>query len=213
MTFGDVLRFAMEPKTSTGVETMCSWIERDASEEQMWAIYNEWKRASGRQCSGDALSDLLAECKALVANGASREKVVEAIREAVEHPEPVALMRRNLCIILREAWKQKNSAVNAPGPQANTGFVYLMESGGYFKVGQTRELHGRLQQITTLMPHPVRVLAVIHTSQPDREERYWHTYFASYRMNGEWFALHQEHLEEFARAALKGGALSGDDYR
>jgi Meiotically up-regulated gene 113 len=79
------------------------------------------------------------------------------------------------------------------------GVVYLLKYGAYYKIGMTRNLSRRLDQLATQMPERPELIHAIHTDEPEMVEQGFHGLFAGKRKNGEWFALTQEDVEEFCR--------------
>ena len=77
------------------------------------------------------------------------------------------------------------------------GIVYMLESGGNYKIGMTTNLGRRITEIGTLMPDPLVVAHQIHTNRPEAIEAHWHRRFASKRKKGEWFALTEADIAEF----------------
>lgn len=75
------------------------------------------------------------------------------------------------------------------------GFVYILHSGGSFKIGRTNDLGKRITQISPIMPHPVELVHSIKSEDCLELESRLHEHFSSKRLNGEWFALTQEDVE------------------
>ena len=82
---------------------------------------------------------------------------------------------------------------------AEYGFVYLLKSGRYYKVGHTRDLGRRRYDLAIQLPDPVREEHTIRTDDPAGIERYWHERFAERRKNGEWFELTRADVAAFKR--------------
>lgn len=79
------------------------------------------------------------------------------------------------------------------------GFVYLLKSGKYYKVGHTLDVGRRRYDLAIQLPEPVSEEHVIATDDPVGIERYWHQRFADRRKNGEWFELTRADIKAFKR--------------
>jgi hypothetical protein len=79
------------------------------------------------------------------------------------------------------------------------GFVYLMRSGRYFKIGRSNAAGRREREIALQLPEKANTVHVIRTDDPPGIEAYWHKRFESKRKNGEWFELDREGVSVFKR--------------
>lgn len=71
----------------------------------------------------------------------------------------------------------------------NAGYVYVVESGGRFKIGISENPKTRIQALRTGSPYGIHEIALIKTTRYRELESELHTLFADRRMKGEWFAL------------------------
>jgi hypothetical protein len=79
------------------------------------------------------------------------------------------------------------------------GYVYLLKSGKYYKVGRSNAPGRREYELTIQLPERVVTVHTIKTDDPIGIERYWHQRFSERRKNGEWFALRREDVSAFRR--------------
>ena len=87
----------------------------------------------------------------------------------------------------------------AGADDARHGFVYLLKSGRYYKIGHTLDVGRRRYDLAIQLPEPVTEEHVIRTDDPVGIERYWHSRFADRRKNGEWFELTRADITAFKR--------------
>jgi hypothetical protein len=79
------------------------------------------------------------------------------------------------------------------------GFVYLMKSGRYFKIGRTNSSGRRERELAIQLPERAETVHVIETDDPVGIERYWHRRFVDHQKNGEWFDLPVADVKAFKR--------------
>lgn len=79
------------------------------------------------------------------------------------------------------------------------GFVYLMKSGKYFKVGRSNSSGRRNYELNVQMPEEVILIHEIKTDDPIGIEAYWHKRFGEKRKKGEWFDLDAKDVSAFKR--------------
>ncbi|MFH0971115.1 MAG: GIY-YIG nuclease family protein [Candidatus Micrarchaeota archaeon] len=89
-----------------------------------------------------------------------------------------------------EATKQKEEEV---------GFVYLIKSGKYYKIGRTNSIGRREWELALQLPEKAKLIHSIKTDDPTGIEAYWHKRFEAKRANGEWFDLSATDVSSFRR--------------
>ncbi len=83
--------------------------------------------------------------------------------------------------------------------EVDSGFVYLIRSGHYFKIGRTNAVRRRERELALQLPERADTVHVIRTDDPVGIEAYWHARFGSKRKNGEWFDLATSDVNAFKR--------------
>lgn len=90
------------------------------------------------------------------------------------------------------------------------GFVYVMESGGYYKIGWSLQPPTRRAHIQSANPLPVTLIGVIEGSRTIEAE--WHEAFADKRVRGEWFALTEEDVAHVLHESFGTDNLDHQQY-
>jgi hypothetical protein len=79
------------------------------------------------------------------------------------------------------------------------GFVHLMKSGRFHKIGRSNSAGRREYELRIQLPEPLTLVHAIRTDDPPGIEAYWHNRFAAKRKNGEWFELDAADVRTFKR--------------
>ncbi len=79
------------------------------------------------------------------------------------------------------------------------GYVYLMKSGRFYKIGKSSSVGRRHYELSIQLPEKLSVVHKLITDDPSGIESYWHKRFESKRKNGEWFELSQQDIKAFKR--------------
>jgi len=84
-------------------------------------------------------------------------------------------------------------------PEPEFGFVYLLKSGRYFKIGRSNSAGRREYELAIQLPQKAIKIHEIRTDDPAGIEAYWHNRFAAKRRGGEWFDLDAADVNAFKR--------------
>lgn len=77
--------------------------------------------------------------------------------------------------------------------QPAEGFVYVMEAGGYYKIGWTHS-SPRKRRSAVQMSCPLKVTLVGVVEGTRADEHAWHEKFHDKQVQGEWFQLTEEDI-------------------
>lgn len=97
------------------------------------------------------------------------------------------------------AMQNKTNASRTASDADSDGFVYLLKSGRFYKIGKTNHAGKRERELALQLPERASMVHSIKTDDPDGIERYWHQRFADKRKNGEWFDLDRQDVAAFRR--------------
>jgi hypothetical protein len=95
--------------------------------------------------------------------------------------------------------KPSDADAAASADDSTIGFVYLLKSGRFYKVGRSNSAGRREYELGLQLPEPVRTVHTVRTDDPVGIEEYWHKRFHTKRVNGEWFQLDPRDVAAFKR--------------
>lgn len=97
------------------------------------------------------------------------------------------------------ALKPEVPEADAKPDTSNDGFVYLLKSGRFYKIGKTGAVGMRERQLQIQLPEQARTVHSIKTDDPSGIEAYWQRRFEAKRKNGEWSELSAQDVAAFRR--------------
>jgi hypothetical protein len=99
-----------------------------------------------------------------------------------------------------ESYAPRNKlAPDTAQEQETIGFVYLVKSGRFHKIGKSNAFGRREYELGLQLPERAKTIHVIRTDDPTGIEAYWHKRFEAKRKNGEWFELGAADVNAFKK--------------
>jgi hypothetical protein len=95
--------------------------------------------------------------------------------------------------------EKKEKEVDSEESEPQFGYVYLMKSGRYHKIGRSDCVEKRNYEIGIKLPEELKTIHKIKTDDPIGIEAYWHKRFEAKRKGGEWFDLSGSDVKTFRR--------------
>ncbi len=101
---------------------------------------------------------------------------------------------------LCSGYPEDNEPENSePTTEEGNGWVYLLKSGKFYKIGRTNNLARRRGQLAIQLPESLEIIHQIRTDDTAGIEAYWHKRFETKRKEGEWFELSSHDVRAFKR--------------
>ncbi len=94
---------------------------------------------------------------------------------------------------------RNETRVESAETEADLGYVYLLKSGKFYKIGRSNSTGRREYELAIQLPEKATINHKITTDDPAGIEAYWHNRFADKRKNGEWFDLSAVEVKVFKR--------------
>jgi Meiotically Up-regulated Gene 113 (MUG113) protein len=126
--------------------------------------------------------------------GGKAELISRATRFCAAHKEWADVAA--ILVAVKAAPMPNPKGAERPGPH---GFVYLIRSGKYHKIGRTNSVGRREYELGIQLPETVSTIHCIETDDPEGIEMYWHRRFQEKRARGEWFKLNAADVAAFKR--------------
>ncbi len=126
--------------------------------------------------------------------GGKSELVKMLAQYCQSHPEYADVLQ--MC---KDVPRARDVSKDTKTTTSGDGFVYLIKSGRFYKIGKTNALGRREYELAIQLPQKTNTVHSIRTDDPDGIEEYWHERFASKRKNGEWFELSAADVASFKR--------------
>ncbi|HLG18708.1 MAG TPA: GIY-YIG nuclease family protein [Bdellovibrionota bacterium] len=121
------------------------------------------------------------------------EKVLEHCRSRDDYDDIVTLCSEY--ISSTRTTPREGAASNGE----EIGFVYLIKSGRFYKIGRSNAAGRREYELAIQLPEKASTVHTIRTDDPVGIEAYWHKRFEAKRKHGEWFELVAADIAAFKR--------------
>jgi len=121
------------------------------------------------------------------------QKIINYCKDKLEYQDII-----EICKALLDSSKKKNE-FDSKEAQPQFGYVYLMKSGRYYKIGRSDCVEKRKYEIGIKLPEEPKIIHKIKTDDSNGIETYWHKRFEDKRKGGEWFDLSSSDIKAFRR--------------
>jgi hypothetical protein len=124
---------------------------------------------------------------------------LELIKQFADFCRARSEYRELVCLCEEYLASDQSLPEQSEHPNGNIGYVYLVKSGRFHKIGKANSAGRREYELAIQLPEKVSTIHVIRTDDPSGIEAYWHNRFALKRKNGEWFDLSAADIAAFKR--------------
>ena len=122
-----------------------------------------------------------------------------ALHAFIERSPEFADIAAMLPTVADEPVREPDEADNPNAAQPMPGFVYLVRSGKFHKIGRSNDHRRRSYEIGLQLPEKLQMVHTIETDDAVGIEHCWHERFKDRRWNGEWFLLTKADIAAFKR--------------
>jgi hypothetical protein len=129
----------------------------------------------------------------------TRTQQIARLRAFIDTTPEFADVAAMLAAVADEPVQEPTEPDDEHRPQPLPGYVYLVRSGKYHKIGRSNDHGRRAYEIGLQLPEKLEVVHTIETDDAGGIERYWHERFRDRRRNGEWFLLTKADVAAFKR--------------
>ena len=105
----------------------------------------------------------------------------------------------DICLPIIQSKVRKDVKIETKSDDDVFGYVYLMKSGKYYKIGRSSSPGRREYELDIKLPEKVELVHQIKTDDPEGIEQYWHNRFKEKHKRGEWFLLSRKDISAFKR--------------
>lgn len=120
------------------------------------------------------------------------KRLLEYCKSQNEYKDVIRLCREY-------APRRQQTSDESTHQEGEFGFVYLIKSGRFYKIGRSNAAGRREYELAIQLPEEVKRIHVIRTDDPSGIETYWHKRFEAKQKKGEWFDLDAADVAAFKR--------------